>query len=53
MNKYKVHVSPNDDGERLVVLTTASTIQQAQKQVADYLGCPMRSVMAMQLKENE
>ena len=52
MNKYKVKFSSNN-GEYLVVMTTASTIQQAEKQVSDYFRIPCRNVVAIRVKETK
>ena len=47
MKKYKVYLEKNDAGEKLVILTNGSSVEQVTNMIMDVYNCPRRTIIVI------
>tara|TARA_R100000808_G_C2095853_1_gene114588 strand:- start:103 stop:261 length:159 start_codon:yes stop_codon:yes gene_type:complete len=52
MKKYKVYINKNDNGEKMVILTSGSSVQNVEKSIMDFFKCPRSCLIVLELKTN-
>ena len=47
MKKYKVYLEKNDAGEKLVILTNGSSVEQVTNMIMDVYNCPRSTIIVI------